>query len=128
MRMSFRLKGLLKLLAFLLPTTYYILHTTTVHADVKIGDHFGFGGIKSLGDATSVLVRPVFSIATFLVILYFLLGAFDYLKSGGNKEEVQKAREKITQGIVGFIILMFAFFAIQFIPQYFHLPGLDIIK
>ena len=110
----------------LLPTTNSEL--TTVHADVKIGDFFGFGGITSLGGGTQLLINPIFSIATTLVIFYFLFGAFKFLKSAGNKEEVQGAREMMTQSIVGFIILIFAFLALQYIPQFFNLPGLDIIK
>lgn len=84
---------------------------------VPIGDCFGFGRVEynSLGSATSQLVIPTFSIAAVLVIIYFLMGAFKYLKSGGNKEEVQGARQMITHSIIGFIILIFAFFIIQFL-------------
>ncbi len=84
---------------------------------VAIGNYFGFSGgnYNSLGSATSQLVMPIFSIATFLVILYFLLGAFRYLKAGENKEEVEAAKKMITQGIVGFVILMFAFLILQFL-------------
>ncbi len=103
-------------------------------AEVDIGSKFGFGGdcsatppspFCSLGTATSQLVDPIFSIAAFLVILYFLLGAFRYLKSGENKEEVEAARKMITHAIVGFIILMFAFLVLQFLlSNLFQIKGL----
>lgn len=129
MRMSFGLKGLLKLLAFLSLTTYYLLHTTPVHADVKIGEQFGFGDIKSLGDAISKLVVPGFSVAAAIVVLYFLFGAFKYLQSRGNKEEVAAAREIIIHSIIGFIILMLAFLVLQFLlSSLFGITGLEIIK
>ena len=86
-----------------------------VHAEVEIGKEFGYGYLKSLGEGTSKLVDPVFSIATAMVIIYFLLGAFKYLKSGGKKEEIQGAREMLTHSIVGFVILMFSFFILQFL-------------
>lgn len=82
---------------------------------VPIGDCFGFGGYRSLGEITSNLVMPTFSIAATLVVIYFFLGAFKYLRSGGNKEEVAGARQMITQAIVGFIILIFAFLILQFL-------------
>ena len=82
---------------------------------MDIGDKFGFGNITSLGQATSQLVNPIFSVATFLVILYLLLGAFKYLKAGGNKEEVEGGRQMIEQAVTGFIILMFAFLILQFL-------------
>lgn len=94
----------------------------------NIGDEFGFGQLTSLGQTFGQLVPTGFSVAAALVIIYFLWGAFNWLKSGGNKEEVAAARQTITHAIIGFIILMFAFFIMQFIPQFFNLPGLDIIK
>ncbi len=94
---------------------------------IPIGDCFGFGNITSLGDATSRLIVPIFSFASFLVILYFLLGAFKFLKSGGNKEEIAGARQMITQAIVGFMILIFAFFTLQFLMlKLFGITGLQL--
>ena len=84
------------------------------YAEVNIGKHFGFGDIKSLGDTTSQLMPPIFSIATFLVIIYFLTGAFKYLKAGGNKEEVEGGKQMIVHAIIGFLLLTLAFLVIQF--------------
>lgn len=99
-----------------------------IAAKVDIGREFGYGWITSLGEGTNKLINPLFSVGAFLVILYFLLGAFKFLKAGGNKEDMDSARQMITHAIVGFIILMFAFFILQYIPQFFKLPGLDIIR
>lgn len=82
---------------------------------VQIGECFGYGNITSLGQAINNLVMPIFSIATALVIIYFLWGAFNFLKSGGNKEELAGARNMITHAIIGFLILMFAFLILQFL-------------
>lgn len=93
---------------------------------MNIGDKFGFGGPKysSLGETTSQLVTPFFSIAAFLVILYFLLGAFKYLRAGGSKEEVEGARQMIQHAALGFIILMFAFLILQFLlSRLFEIQG-----
>lgn len=76
-----------------------------------------------MGQGTSFLVPTIFSAAAFLVILYFLLGAFKYLKAGGNKEEVEGGRQMIEHAIVGFIILMFAFLVIQFLLSSLFGPG-----
>lgn len=125
MHKSFRLKGLLKLLTFVLLTTYYILHTTSAHAagpcptdpagGVRLGDCFGFGDIKSLGQGTSLLVAPAFSVATTLVVILFLIGAFKYMMSAGDKEQLAAARNMIAQALIGFIILMFIFFILPFL-------------
>lgn len=92
-----------------------IIYPASAYAEVDIGKKFGFGGITSLGDAVSRLVVPGFSLAAIAVIIYFLLGAFKFLTSGGNKEEVAAGRNMITHAIIGFIILMFAFLILQFL-------------
>lgn len=94
---------------------------------VDIGEQFGYGHLKSLGEATSKLVIPIFSIATFIVIWYFLWGAWDWLISEGDKQKVADARNKITQAIVGFIILIFAFFILQFVLDKLFQTNLGII-
>ncbi|MDP3974079.1 MAG: hypothetical protein Q8P92_04610 [Candidatus Daviesbacteria bacterium] len=82
---------------------------------VDISQFFGFGDITSLGEGTSRLVAPIFSIAMALVLIYFLLGAFKYLRAGGNKEEVEGARLMIEHALFGFILLMFSFLVLQFL-------------
>ena len=94
-----------------------------------IGSCFGFGGITSLGDALSRLVAPGFSLAAAAVVIYFLLGAFKYLKSGGDKEEVSAARAMITHAIIGFIILMFSFLILQFLlSALFGITGFQLFQ
>lgn len=80
----------------------------------QIGGCFGFGEITSLGQAVNRLVPTIFSIAAVAMVIYFLLGAFKILGSGGNKEDVAAGRQMITHAIIGFIILIFAFLIIQF--------------
>lgn len=82
---------------------------------IPIGEKFGFGNIKTLGEATSKLVGPAFAITAVLVILYFLFGAFRYLRAGANKEEIEGARQMIFHAIIGFFILMMAFLVLQFL-------------
>jgi len=97
-------------------------------AEVKIEDHFGYGDIKSLGEGTTKFVEPFFALAAALVVLYFLFGAFKYLKAGGNKEDVEAARQMIQHAVVGFILLMLAFLILQFLlSSLFGLTGFRII-
>ena len=94
---------------------------------IPIGEHFGFGNIKSIGEVTSQLMVPFFSIASFLVIMYFLVGAFKYLKAGGNKEDVEGGKQMITHAIIGFLLLMLSFLVIQFaLSSLFGITGLQI--
>lgn len=95
----------------------------TLLAQVSIKDNFAFGQITSLGQGTNQLVVPVFSIATTLVVLYFLWGAWNWLISEGDKEKIEAARNIITHSIIGFFILMFTFLVLQF--SLYSLFGID---
>lgn len=97
--------------------------------EVNIGEEFGFGNITDLGSGTTRLVTPLFSIAATLVVIYFLLGAFKYLKAGANKEDVEGARQMITHAIIGFGLLMLSFLVLQFLLYgLFGITGFQIIQ
>lgn len=98
-------------------------------AEVKIKDQFAFGNISSLGEGIDRLVAPVFSLATLLVVIYFLIGAVKLIISGGDKEAINSARAMITHAIIGFVILMFAFLILQFMfSSLFGISDFQIIK
>lgn len=80
---------------------------------------YGFGNIGSLGEGISNLVMPAFSIAAAAVTVYLVIGGFKFLTSGGDKEGVAKAREMITHAIIGFLLLIFIFLIMQFLPEAF---------
>jgi|GEM_PF-1780961 len=76
------------------------------------------------------LIRIFFIIGGIMAILYLLLGAFAWITSGGNKENVDKARDKIMNAIIG-IILIFAVLAIVAVIENMLFPadcGLGITK
>lgn len=87
----------------------------TFLAAVDISKEYAFGDLKNLGQGLDRLILPAFSIAAAGVIFYFIFGAFKYISSGGDKEEVAKARGMITHGLIGFILLMSLFLVINFL-------------
>ncbi len=48
-------------------------------------------------------------IASLLVLLYLIWGGIEWITSGGDSAKVQKARDKITQAVIGIIILSLTF-------------------
>lgn len=56
-------------------------------------------------------IRMLFIISGLVAVLYLLMGAMAWITSGGNKESVDKAREKIQAALIG-VILLFAVLAI----------------
>lgn len=93
--------------------------TETQLPGVKLGDQFGFGDIKSLGEGISLLVIPAFTIAGTAVLIYFIIASIKLIFSGGDKAKIQSAKDMITHSIIGVILLIISFFVIPFVLVYF---------
>lgn len=61
--------------------------------------------IPSLSTFLSFAIRGAFIIAGLLALIFLITGAIAWITSGGNKENVDKARDKITAAVLGVIIL-----------------------
>lgn len=69
------------------------------------------------------LIRFFFILAGIIAILYLLMGALAWITSGGNKENVDKAREKITAALIGIILMFVVLALIALIENIFFIPG-----
>src|SRR3989338_7796149 len=77
-----------------------------VFAQIKVNEcDLGFK-IPTLGDILTFLIRFFFIIAGLAALVFLLLGALAWVTSGGNKENVDKARDKITNAVVGLIVIV----------------------
>lgn len=59
----------------------------------------GLGKLVGFGINTFILVAGMF------LILYLLWGAFDWINSGGEKEKILKAQNKITNAAIGMVLV-----------------------
>ena len=62
--------------------------------------------IPTLGDILTFAIRAFFAIAGLAALFYMLLGAFAWVTSGGDKDAITAAREKIQAAVVGMILLV----------------------
>jgi len=51
------------------------------------------------------LMGAIMVVAAILALMYLLWGGLEWITSGGDKSKVETARNKITQAIVGLIVL-----------------------
>lgn len=84
----------------------------------------GVGGNSSVKDASigGVLTPAfeiVFLIVSVLLLVWLVWGIFQYIFAGGNKENLAKARSRITWAIVGFCIVLLAFTIQQYAKEIF---------
>ncbi len=75
-----------------------------------------------VGGIISMLLSFLYAIAAVLLFFIFIWGGFDILTSDGNEEKLSSGSQKITSGIIGFILLILAFFLTRVVAFVF---GLD---
>lgn len=70
------------------------------------------------------MMSAIMVLAALMLLLYMLWGAISWITSGGDNSKVQQARDRITQAVIGIIVLA-AVTALFMIVQSFL--GLDIL-
>ncbi len=74
--------------------------------------------LPSLPYVIGFVIRLFFIIAGVIALVYLLLGAFAWVTSGGNKENVEKAREKIQAAIIGLILIVIVIVVLAAIERF----------
>lgn len=67
-----------------------------------------------------VIWQGLIVIGTLAMLFNLVNGALEWVTAGGEAEKVKHARMKMTEGVVGLIILTGTFAAVMFIGQVFH--------
>lgn len=84
-----------------------------------------FADIKaaSLGLIVSELLKYLFPVAGLLLFAYLVMGGFSYLTSGGDPKAMEQAKGKVTNAIVGFVIIFVAYWLVQILEFMFGLKS-----
>ncbi len=64
---------------------------------------------ESLGDIITIALQYLFPIAGLIMFLYIVYGGFQWLTASGDPKKVEAARNRITYAIVGFVLLVAAY-------------------
>jgi len=73
--------------------------------------------IPSIADLLTFFIRIFFITAGLTGLLFLLTGALQWITSGGNKENVDKARERIQQAVIGVILIVAVLVIVVLIEQ-----------
>jgi len=72
--------------------------------------------------------RNVINIGAIMVLLYFIMGAMEWITSGGDKNKLESARNKMMHAILGLIILVSSFVIIGFVSGGLFADNFDILN
>ena len=123
----------LKILLIIIFAAFIILHPTVSQAADGIGCSGGFGPIADAlckadkGDAANTaagtqlnkIVSTIIGILTVVAAIWFIfqfiIAGFQWIQSGGEKNNLSEARDKITNSLIGLIIVVSAYAISYFI-------------
>ena len=91
----------LSVLIFLAMVNISYAATVSQTADVDPG-----WTIPSLADVIGFMIKFLFFFAGLAALLYLLLGAFAWVTSSGDKENLKKAQDKIQAAVLGLVIIV----------------------
>ncbi len=80
-------------------------------------------GGPAVGKLISAIVGFLLIFAFVLALIYLITGGIAWVLSGGDKANLEKARNKITQAIIGLIVVASAYAIFKLVGQFL---GLDI--
>jgi hypothetical protein len=71
------------------------------------------------------LIGLAFVVAVIIFIFIVLVGAIQWITSGGDKGAVQSAQGKITNAIIGLVILLASYAIVKIIGDFFGISALQ---
>lgn len=82
-------------------------------------------GTVSLDSLISTGITLLFTFSILLTLFFLIYGGISFIISGGDKQKVVNARQKLTFAIVGLIVVLLAYFIVNVI---YNLFGLEFVR
>jgi hypothetical protein len=82
--------------------------TTTAITNPAISANFGTGADTPSAALASIIVtiwRAAITLGGLALIVMLIMGALEWITAGGEKAKVQAARDRITQSVIGMMVL-----------------------
>ena len=87
---------------------------------IEAGGNLTIAGLIAAGINAAILVSAL------AVLLYLILGGFQWLTSGGDKGKTEQARNKITSALIGLLIVLASWAIYNLILQFFGINLEDV--
>lgn len=102
----------------------FLSSATAALADVPLTITPPPQGYTKLGEFISNVLNLAFIVAVLAVLAMLVWGAFEWITSGGEKEAVGKARNKILNALIGLAVLAVTFALATIAAQFLGFPSI----
>ncbi len=76
----------------------------------------------TIADIVSGIIPYLFVLAGLFLLLYLVLGGIQLMVSGGDPKKTEAAKGKITNAVIGFVIVFVSYWLVQILQIVFGLP------
>ena len=90
---------------------------TNTDVGIKISANTALAPSVGLGTVIGSLVGFMVIVAVLAALIYIILGAFQWITSGGDKAKVESARNHIIAAVVGLVIIALAFIILNIVTN-----------
>ena len=96
--------------------------------DIDLTNAGAASGINKVTDLSKVMGNAITIIVTIALVVFLFMvifGAFEWIISGGDKEKVANARNRITHALIGLLLLGLAFLIVTVVSNIIGIPVLS---
>ena len=94
----------------------------------NLGTNEGAADGSKFINYTVYLWRTSISLGALAVIVFFVWGAFEWITSGSDSKKAESARSRMTNAIIGLVILVSSFTLLSFISKILFGNSFDLLK
>ena len=94
------------------------------YAQANVGVPQPTGVVGDIGSLIQGLVTASVVIGALAAFIYLILGGFQWITSGGDKTKTEEAQKKITNAIIGLIIIAAAYAIINVVTVFLGIGGI----
>jgi len=68
-------------------------------------------------DQLAVVLNVLLALASTVAVLFVIFGGYTYITAAGNEDEMKSAKKMIVGAIIGLVVIILSFAAVNFINQ-----------
>lgn len=85
--------------------------------DAFLGSSSFLRDVTDVGKLLSILLNNAITIAGIVLIFIFIIAGIQMISGSGDAQKAAQARQVITAGIIGFILVVAAFFIVRLLES-----------
>lgn len=96
-----------------------ITNTSDILQYLNQGNGNPWANLQDLGTIISAVVQTIMIVAAVIFFILIVLSGISLMTSSGDKEAVSRARQKLTNALIGMVVVLAVWAIINFVEYFF---------